>query len=78
MVNLSSAAQRLRLLEALNMGGEIATSECREYLNVMSPAARVFELRRMGYDIVTERRRITDSGGFAHLQAVYVFKGRKS
>lgn len=71
---LSKAAQRQRLLDWLKHEGCIATSEAREYLNVMHPAARICELRNCGYDIVTVWQRIADSAGVVHRQATYAIR----
>jgi hypothetical protein len=70
--NLSRQAQCARLLAWLLEHGQIATSECREFLSIMSPAARVMELRKRGYCISTEWRRIADAEGVIHTQGVYV------
>jgi hypothetical protein len=46
-----SAAQRARLLAMLRRG-PVSTLEAREAF-IMSPAARIFELRQIGLEIVT-------------------------
>ena len=50
----SAATQRLKLLTHLRDHGHISTLEARA-LAVMSPAARIFELRGEGHPIVTYR-----------------------
>lgn len=50
----------------------LTTLQAREELGVMSPAPRVLELRRMGYNIVTKRRYERDITGRNHYQAEYV------
>lgn len=45
--------QRLKLLNYLQEHGSISTSEARELLDIYSPPARVFELKREGYLIAT-------------------------
>lgn len=49
-----SAAQRRRLLQRLQ-AGPVTTLEARRELDILMPAARVFELRQRGYVIVTYR-----------------------
>lgn len=72
--DLSKQAQCDRLLAFLQEHGAIATSECRELLNVMHPGGRVMELRRQGYDIVTTWRSVSDAAGVLHRQGVYVLQ----
>lgn len=69
--DLSKAAQCTRLLDYLLNYGPVSTTEARELLHVMSPAARVMELRRQGYDIQTDLRRVADAFGVLHRQGVY-------
>lgn len=47
-----SADQRRRLLDGLRRG-PVTTIQARRDLDIMMPAARVFELRARGYAIVT-------------------------
>ena len=73
--NTDTMAQRARLLKALmerkNKG--CTTIEAREDLNVMSPAARVFELRHFhGYKIDTVKSYSVDAQGHKHRNARYV------
>lgn len=70
-------AQRNRLLAFLRAGGLIATTECRELLGVMHPAARIMELRRAGHDIQTTWRYVTDGSNVVHRQGVYVLCGER-
>lgn len=70
--SLIKEAQCARLLDWLRECGPIATSEAREHLACMSPAARIMELRKQGYPIVTTWRHIADSEGVIHRQGVYV------
>ena len=60
----SAHTQRLLMLAAFETKHSLTTIEARRELDIMMPAARVFELRAMGYDIamvwtqgVTECRR---------------------
>jgi hypothetical protein len=50
----SARSQRARLLRYLRENGRIDTKEARSKLDIMSPAARIFELRyRDGLDILS-------------------------
>lgn len=49
----SSFNQRIKLLDWLFERGSITTAQAREHLDIMSPAARILELKRQGYLIVT-------------------------
>lgn len=50
----------------------VTTIYCREVLGVQSPAPRVLELRRAGWEIATNRRRVWDEHGRQHIVAEYV------
>ncbi len=69
---LSAAAQRARLLEYLQNNNALTTLRARHQLNIMHPAARVMELRQSSYEIVTLRRKDTDSAGRPHRVAEYM------
>ena len=49
------ANQRTTILAHLRRRGSISTLEARRWLSIMSPASRIFELRRRGHNILTER-----------------------
>ena len=49
----SAHTQRLLMLAAFEKQHSLTTIEARRELDIMMPAARVFELRAMGYDIAT-------------------------
>lgn len=70
----AKARQRAAMLEALHMG-PVSTTHARETLHIMSPAARVWELRRSGLNILTVRQRHVDSSGVSHAQALYMLQG---
>lgn len=72
--NTSREAQRARILNALEQVGAkgITTLECRESLNVMSPASRIFELRDEGHRIETIRTDEINQEGYRHNIARYV------
>jgi len=69
--NISSASQRQRLLAWLREHGRIDTITARCELDIMSPAARVLELRRRGFDIITNWL-IVDTGSAKHRMGEYV------
>jgi len=71
----SRAQQRARLLLAL-MAGPVSTSYARDHLNIMSPAARVLELREDGHMIDTELIWQTDHRGRKHKAGVYHLQPR--
>lgn len=66
--------QRLQILAHLLAGNTLTTQQARLELFIMSPAPRVLELRRQGYNIVTERTVYEDSQG-KHSIAKYVLLG---
>jgi len=49
------ANQRAAILAHLKQHRSISTLEARRWLSIMSPASRIFELRRRGHNILTER-----------------------
>lgn len=69
--DLSAAAQRARLLDALRCG-PVTTLEARRNLDVLHPAMRVCELRREGYRIETVRVPQATESGKDHNVAKYV------
>lgn len=69
--DLSAAAQRARLLDALRCG-PVTTLEARRNLDVLHPAMRVCELRKEGYRIETVRVQQETEGGKAHSVARYI------
>jgi len=70
--SLSAEAQRARILQFLKSGKPLTTLQARHHLNVMHPAARVMELRKRGYKIITCRRKDADTAGREHSVAEYV------
>ncbi|MBY6102961.1 helix-turn-helix domain-containing protein [Marinobacter nauticus] len=62
----STQAQRERLLAALKELGAVNTMFARDALNIMSPAARIKELRERGHKIDTDRLYIYDRDGRLH------------
>lgn len=65
------ARQRQLVLAALRVG-PLSSVEGRERLGVLSPAARVMELRRAGHHITTVRGTRLDEHGRAHRCGIYV------
>lgn len=49
----SARSQRMRMLAAFAERRSVTTIEARRDLDILMPAARVFELRARGYDIET-------------------------
>ncbi|WP_175878034.1 helix-turn-helix domain-containing protein [Burkholderia sp. BCC0097] len=48
-----AAAQRHRILDFLRQYGSLSTLDARHKIDVMHPAARIMELRRIGVEIST-------------------------
>lgn len=65
----AKARQRATILAAL-CEAPLSTIQARA-LGVLSPAARVMELRRAGWVILTHRRVCFDAAGMAHTCGVY-------
>ena len=73
---MSSAAQRQRILKALFDQGSLTTLDIRHQLSIMSPAPRIFELRRSGYSIASYPVDVRDCEGNLHKGvARYVLQG---
>jgi len=70
----STAAQRQRILKWLTENGPLTTFDSREKLLVPHPAGRINELRKLGFEITTERCWEYSAGGSRHLVARYSFK----
>lgn len=68
--NQSFISQRKRLYEALKHG-PVTTIQARDELNIMSPAARIMELKEAGYTITKDIQWIADSAGRQHKSAKY-------
>lgn len=64
------ARQCALILDELNQG-PVSTLFARDVLGIMSPAARIMELRRQGYLIVTGRALVVDGSGQPHRSAIY-------
>lgn len=64
--NTATETQR----KALKMGSK-STIQLREQLGICSPAPRVQELRKRGYEITTTFREELDTAGVKHRIGVY-------
>ena len=68
----SCEKQRLAILSYLQRGKRLTTLYARQEFGIMHPAARVMELRKVGYNIITHKCRELDSAGVRHSVAEYV------
>lgn len=71
-LSLSTSSQRERLLKWLLEVGCINTQEAREQLDIQAPAPRIMELKKLGYDIKTEKTEWLSHTGIKHKIARYV------
>jgi hypothetical protein len=69
--NNSAAAQRLRALDLLRTGPK-STIQLRRDGDILSPAARVLELKKRGFEIVTHWVHQATDCGAVHRVALYV------
>jgi len=69
--NNSAAAQRARVLAAMRTGPK-STIQLRRDWDVLSPAARVLELKRHGFEILTQWVHEATDCGKLHRVALYV------
>ncbi len=70
----SASAQRRRVLDALRSGPK-STIQLRRDWDILSPAARVLELKRRGSDILTQWVHHATDCGKLHRVALYVLLG---
>lgn len=76
--NNTNQSQRQRLLDWLRSEGTITTIQAREELNIMMPAARIYELRlKDGFNIKTVWTTETTDKGYPHRVARYILSPRK-
>lgn len=68
--------QRNRLLNHLQQKNHISTDEARTVLDIMHPAARIKELRAIGYLIICQRAPIINTRGIRHNMGVYTYIGK--
>ncbi|HAF00860.1 MAG TPA: hypothetical protein DCG63_06145 [Methylophilaceae bacterium] len=62
----SSSNQCLKILDWLFEKGSITTTQARQHLDVMSPAARILQLKRAGYQIDKINDTWTSEHGINH------------
>ena len=62
----SSTNQCLKMLDWLIEKGNITTTQAREHLDVMSPAARILQLKKAGYLIIKINDTWTSDHGINH------------
>lgn len=70
------ARQRAQVLALLSLSGTMTTAQFRE-IGIMHPAGRIMELRRLGHVIETVKMRLPAEDGRLHVQARYVYRGRR-
>jgi len=66
-----AAAQRLRALDLLRTGPK-STIQLRRDGDILAPAARILELKRRGFDILTQWAQQATDCGTVHRVALYV------
>ncbi|MBB3211122.1 hypothetical protein FHW67_000357 [Herbaspirillum sp. Sphag1AN] len=71
-----SAAQRTRMLTAMERLGHITTFEASRYLDCYDPRPRIHELRGQGKRIKTIMRQEQTESGVHHSVGVYILEGR--
>jgi len=71
------AAQRRRIGDYLLAHGRATTIELRDNCNAMMPAARILEMRRLGWSIATVWIWANDAQGRPHRCALYVLQRGK-
>ena len=62
----SATNQCLKILDWLFEKGNITTTQAREHLDVMSPAARILQLKKAGYLIIKINDTWTSNHGINH------------
>lgn len=72
----SAHSQRMRLLAAFEARRSVTTIEARRDLDILMPAARVFELRARGFEIETIWTNALTECGRRHRVARYVLMGQ--
>lgn len=65
--NTSNSAQRQAILDLLTQNGSMTTLDFRDS-GVFTPAPRISELRKQGWDIKTVRTTAIDHAGIKHLR----------
>ena len=62
----STSNQCLKMLDWLFEKGSITTAQAREHLDIMSPAARILQLKKAGYLIIKINDSWTSEHGINH------------
>ncbi|WP_321952112.1 helix-turn-helix domain-containing protein [Paraburkholderia bannensis] len=70
--------QRARLIEAMRLLAGVTTLEATRYLDVIDPRARVVELRKEGYRVVTSWVCQPSECGRLHNVGLYTLAGNAS
>ena len=70
----SAMNQRERIMEGLKTHGALTTIEMRRYLDVMSPASRILELKRVGNPIEKKWVNQATDCGKMHRVGLYVLE----
>lgn len=73
----STESQRQRLLATLQGQEAVSTLFARNRLNILSPASRIYELRKRNYKIITHWIIEFDTEGRRHRVAKYVLLAKK-
>ncbi|WP_244109482.1 helix-turn-helix domain-containing protein [Burkholderia anthina] len=70
-----AAAQRHRVLDFLRQYGSLSTLDARHKIDVMHPAARIMELRRIGVEISTVwTQEATPEGGWHRVARYHLMR----
>jgi hypothetical protein len=73
----TSHSQRSRIIAWFNETKPcLTTTEARQKLGIMSPASRIFELKRMGHKISLLWTNQVDTNGVPHRAGEYVYFGK--
>jgi len=67
--------QRSRLLEAMSLRAGVTTLEAMRFLDIIDPRARVVELRKANYSIITSWVRQSSECGRLHNVGLYTLAG---
>ncbi len=76
-INHSAKAQRQRVLQFLKENGSATTIDFRTGIDVLHPAARIMELRKRGFNIVTTWDYAENPGGTTHRIGRYTLMSDK-
>lgn len=73
----SAFSQRARILDWFKLYHSLTTEQARREMDIMSPAPRILELRKRGYDIMMYWADYPTADGQLHRMAKYVLMSRK-